>query len=117
MRESAVVEGLALRTESISPAVAKVIVEGTVERADAPALKRCIEDAAGAGTTLVVVDLWGCDFVDPVALAVLLAARLRLGHGGGPALVLAHGDVGRALSDAGIEGDVRVLAARACPAV
>ena len=112
MSDSTIGESLDLRIDPVDRRLAVVAVDGTIDGTNAPRLKQCISKALAAGPRLIVVDLSHCDFIDSTALAVLVAARLRLQGTG--RLVLAAGDhgTGATLRTAGIDRTVDLFADR-----
>lgn len=55
---------------------------GDLDLATAPQLRQDLVDASGAGATLVVLDLQKVDFLDSVALSVIIGGHKRLQHSG-----------------------------------
>ena len=56
---------------------------GDLDLATAPQLRQDLVDAGAAGTTLVVLDLRKVEFLDSVALSVIIGGHQRLKHAGG----------------------------------
>ena len=63
-------------------------VHGELDLSTAPKLREAIGEFVDAGVQKLVIDLSGVDFVDSVALAVLVRTRQRLGDHGALALVV-----------------------------
>ena len=63
-------------------------VTGELDLATAPRLREAIDTFVEAGVQRLVIDLSAVDFVDSVALAVLVRTRQRLGDHGELALVV-----------------------------
>jgi anti-sigma B factor antagonist len=59
-----------------------VAVRGEIDMASAPQLRELLDTAIDAGTTKVVLDCRGLEFLDSSGIGVLVAARKRLGEGG-----------------------------------
>lgn len=55
---------------------------GDLDLATAPQLRQDIVDASERGSTLVVLDLQRVDFLDSVALSVIIGGHKRLQHNG-----------------------------------
>jgi anti-sigma B factor antagonist len=76
-----------------------VEVRGELDMATAPRLRACLNGVIERGPELVVVDLSRVDFLDSVALAVLLAARKALKEASRMAIVVAPGSYARLIFD------------------
>jgi anti-sigma B factor antagonist len=60
-----------------------IAVDGELDLAAAPDLRRAIEAAIDAGAVTLVIDLNEVTFIDSTAIGVLLATRERLVRSGG----------------------------------
>jgi anti-anti-sigma factor len=78
-----------LDAESLDPSGLVVTVSGELDVATAPQLRARLTTAIDAGVNRLVIDLGSLDFLDSIALAVMLQARTRLGDAGRMAVVVA----------------------------
>jgi anti-sigma B factor antagonist len=74
-------------------------VRGELDMATAPKLRECLNAVVERGPELIVVDLSRVDFLDSVALAVLLAARKALADVSRMAIVVAPDSYARLIFD------------------
>jgi stage II sporulation protein AA (anti-sigma F factor antagonist) len=112
MSDSTIGESLDLRIDLVDSELAVVAVEGTIDAATAPRLKQSISGAIVDGRRLIVVDLSLCDFIDSTALAVLVAAWLRLQGTGRLVLAAGQRSAGATIHTAGIDRTLDVVANR-----
>lgn len=77
-----------------------IAVHGELDLATAPKLREAIGTFTEAGIQKLVIDLAGVDFVDSVALAVLVRTRQKLGDHGGLALVVTPESYGMLIFEA-----------------
>lgn len=59
-----------------------VAPRGDLDLATAPRLRQDLVDASASGSTLVVLDLEGVEFLDSVGLSVIVGGHKRLRHEG-----------------------------------
>lgn len=80
-------------------------VEGELDHAAAPELRKGLESAIESGARSVLVDLTDCPFIDSTGLSVIVHARARLVESGGGRFELCCADVQtrRLLEITGIE--------------
>jgi anti-sigma B factor antagonist len=78
-----------LDAESLDSSGLVVTVSGELDAATAPQLRARLTTAIDAGVSRLVIDLCPLDFLDSIALAVMLQARTRLGDAGRMAVVVA----------------------------
>jgi anti-sigma B factor antagonist len=60
-----------------------VVVRGEIDMATAPELRDALNELVDAGSTQIVLDCRGLDFLDSSGIGVLVAVRKRLGEDGG----------------------------------
>ncbi len=84
-----------LDEESLDPSGLILTVSGELDLATAPRLRARLTAAIDAGVNRLVIDLCPLDFLDSIALAVLLRARRHLGDAGAMAVVVAPGSYTR----------------------
>jgi anti-sigma B factor antagonist len=78
-----------LDEESLDPSGVVLTVSGELDIGTAPQLRARLTAAIDAGVNRLVIDLYPLDFMDSIALAVMLQARTRLGDAGRMAVVVA----------------------------
>jgi anti-sigma B factor antagonist len=78
-----------LDEESLDPSGVVLTVSGELDIGTAPQLRARLTAAIDAGVNRLVIDLCPLDFMDSIALAVMLQARTRLGDAGRMAVVVA----------------------------
>ncbi len=82
-------QGSSFRIESETlDSMGLLAVHGELDLSTAPQLREAIGTFVDAGVNRLVIDLSAVDFVDSVALAVLVRTRQRLGDHGKLALVV-----------------------------
>ena len=93
-KQSGPQEGVAfgINERTLPSATNLVTVEGELDLASAPSLKRALSDVLATGTRRVVVDLGPVTFIDSTALGVLVGVQRKL-----------HPDTRMALAGAGTE--------------
>jgi anti-sigma B factor antagonist len=94
--------------------VVVVSFEGSLDTSTAPRLQEALtSDALAPGTTLVVVELSGCTFLDTAAVSALIEGALRARDAGAELITInARPDVARVLTLSGVDGVVGLSAAR-----
>jgi anti-sigma B factor antagonist len=68
----------AISERTLPSATNVVTVEGELDLASAPSLKRALSDVVATGTSRVVVDLGSVTFIDSTALGVLVGIHRKL---------------------------------------
>jgi anti-sigma B factor antagonist len=76
-----------------SAAASVVAVEGELDLASAPELKRELSEAVRSGSRRLIIDLSGVTFIDSTALGVLVALQKNLDDDARLAIAGAEGDV------------------------
>jgi anti-sigma B factor antagonist len=79
-------------------------VEGDLDLASAPSLKRALGELQSAGSRHVVVDLSRVSFIDSTALGVLVGAQRALDPGARLAIACAEENVLRIFELTGLDG-------------
>jgi anti-sigma B factor antagonist len=77
-----------LREEPAGASGLLLTVEGELDIATAPALRKRLTSAIGAGVSRLVIDLRPVSFMDSVAMAAIIHARTLMAGGGRMAIVL-----------------------------
>jgi anti-anti-sigma factor len=62
---------------------ARVVVDGELDLATAPALRSSLVEHLDAGMTRITIDLSGCEFMDSTGLSLLVTTHHRLREAGG----------------------------------
>ena len=77
-----------LTEETFDPSGLVLIVEGELDIATAPALRKRLDAAIDAGMHRLVIDLSAVSFLDSIALAAIVHAKQRLPEDGRMALAV-----------------------------
>jgi anti-sigma B factor antagonist len=102
-----------LDDESLDPSGLVLTVSGELDFATAPQLRARLTAAFDVGVNRMVIDLCRLDFLDSIALAVLLQARRHLGDAGRMAVVIAPGSYTRLIFEvAGMPRCIEVFETR-----
>lgn len=102
-----------LDEESLDPSGLVLTVTGELDVATAPQLRARLTAAIDAGVNRLVIDLSPLDFLDSIALAVMLQARTRLGDAGRIAVVVAPDSYARLIFEvAGMPQCIEVFETR-----
>lgn len=100
-----------LRTEVSEIAGWTVVsIFGELDVATAPALREKLIDLVGDGTSQLVLDLEGVDFLDSTGLGTIISALKRVRtHGGDMRLVCTQGRIRRLFEITGLDKAVPLL--------
>src|SRR2546421_4281995 len=88
---------------------AVVVVEGDLDLASAPMLKRVLVERLNAGSTRLVIDLTGVRFIDSTALGVLVGVHRKLGADERLALAGAPTAVRRVIEVSGLAATFQIF--------
>jgi anti-sigma B factor antagonist len=80
--------GIHLTEETFDPSGLVLTVEGELDIATAPALRKRLDAAIDAGKHRLVIDLSAVSFLDSIALATIVHAKQRLPEDGKMALAV-----------------------------
>jgi anti-sigma B factor antagonist len=86
-----------------------VVVEGELDLATAPSLKRTLSDILRSGCKQIVVDLSQVTFMDSTALGVLIGVDRSLDVGAQLAIVCTNANVLRIFEFAGLDGTFAIF--------
>ncbi len=86
-----------------------LVVRGEIDMATAPQLRDRLNELVDAGSTRIVLDCRGLDFLDSSGIGVLVAVRKRLGDGGTLTLESPPAHVRKVLDLTGVSAHVSVV--------
>ncbi len=99
-----------LELESRSSAEgATLVVRGEIDMATAPQFRDTLNGIVDAGTTRIVLDCRGLDFLDSSGIGVLIAVRKRLGDDGALTLESPPAHVRKVLELTGVSAHVEIV--------
>ena len=88
---------------------AAVVVRGEIDMATAPLLRDKLNELVDAGSTRIVLDCRGLDFLDSSGIGVLIAVRKRLGDDGALTLESPQAHVRKVLDLTGVSAHVEIV--------
>jgi anti-sigma B factor antagonist len=86
-----------------------VIVRGEIDMATAPQLRDLLNELVDGGSSRIVLDCRGLDFLDSSGIGVLIAVRKRLGDDGALTLESPPAHVRKVLDLTGVSAHVAIL--------
>jgi len=86
-----------------------VIVRGEVDMATAPQLRDLLNELVDGGSTRILLDCRGLEFLDSSGIGVLVAVRKRLGEDGALTLEAPPAHVRKVLELTGVSGHVSIV--------
>ena len=86
-----------------------VIVRGEIDMATAPQLRDLLNQLVDGGSTRILLDCRGLDFLDSSGIGVLVAVRKRLGDDGALTLEAPPAHVRKVLDLTGVSAHVAIV--------
>ena len=86
-----------------------VIVRGEIDMATAPELRDLLNELVDGGSTRILLDCRGLDFLDSSGIGVLVAIRKRLGEDGALTLEAPPAHVRKVLDLTGVSAHVAIV--------
>jgi anti-sigma B factor antagonist len=86
-----------------------VIVRGEIDMATAPQLRDLLNELVDGGSTRILLDCRGLDFLDSSGIGVLVAVRKRLGEDGALTLEAPPAHVRKVLDLTGVSAHVAIV--------
>ena len=86
-----------------------VVVRGEIDMATAPMLRDKLNELVDAGSTRILLDCRGLDFLDSSGIGVLIAVRKRLGDDGALMLESPPAHVRKVLELTGVSAHVEIV--------
>jgi anti-sigma B factor antagonist len=86
-----------------------VIVRGEIDLATAPQLRDLLNELVDGGSTRILLDCRGLDFLDSSGIGVLVAVRKRLGEDGALTLESPQAHVRKVLDLTGVSAHVAIV--------
>jgi anti-sigma B factor antagonist len=107
-----------VRSEELEDGIRAFTVRGELDMSTAPQLEEKLEDALADQTSVIVLDLCDCEFIDSTGIALIVRTWQKLdreagGEGEGRVVLCSHNhQVRRLLEITGVEGSISMYEGR-----